>query len=127
MDHTKQGQSKGGILAKACEYINELTTENGRMADVLKENEMLSNELEVTRQQLFEVKNENKKLRNLLARHGLLDTADTNGNTSAVAHNAASATVTSPAGAATAAAATGVIQAASAAATVTQVISQASS
>ena len=36
-----QGQSKGGILAKATEYIQELCAENARMNEVLKENELL--------------------------------------------------------------------------------------
>ncbi|XP_053209992.1 transcription factor EB-like isoform X2 [Panonychus citri] len=38
-DRTKQGQSKGGILAKACEYINQLVKENAKLKEIIKENE----------------------------------------------------------------------------------------
>ncbi|KAI1278122.1 Upstream stimulatory factor 2 [Halotydeus destructor] len=69
----KQGQSKGGILAKACEHIAELTSDNRRLNEISRENEMLSSELDATRQQLYEAKQENKKMRTLLLRHGLID------------------------------------------------------
>ncbi|GFY46058.1 upstream stimulatory factor 2 [Trichonephila inaurata madagascariensis] len=49
-DHTKQGQfysqSKGGILAKACDYITELRNSCARLPDVLKENERLNLDLD---------------------------------------------------------------------------------
>ena len=36
-----QGQSKGGILAKATEYIQDLCAENAKMNEVMRENEIL--------------------------------------------------------------------------------------
>ncbi|CAG2177426.1 unnamed protein product, partial [Oppiella nova] len=74
-DHTKQvclkGQSKGGILAKATEYIQELCAENGRLNEVLKENEILNNELDAIRQQFVDTKNENRRLKALLQKHDI--------------------------------------------------------
>jgi len=70
-DHTKQGQSKGGILAKATEYIQELSMENSRMQEIVKENELLNNELDAVRSQFVDAKNENRRLRSLLARSGV--------------------------------------------------------
>jgi upstream stimulatory factor len=75
-DHTKQGQafssqSKGGILAKACEYITDLASENNRLHEVVKENELLSNQLDAVRQQLMDIKNENRRLKSQLSRHGI--------------------------------------------------------
>lgn len=70
-DHTKQGQSKGGILAKATEYIQELCAENARMNDILKENELLSNELDAIRQQFVDSKAENRKLKSLLQKYDI--------------------------------------------------------
>ncbi|XP_062566704.1 upstream stimulatory factor 2-like isoform X2 [Saccostrea cucullata] len=71
-EHTKQGQSKGGILSKACDYITELKTANLRMSDSLKETERLSVDLELLRQQCEELKNENSILRAQLQSHGLI-------------------------------------------------------
>ncbi|RWS17539.1 upstream stimulatory factor-like isoform X1, partial [Dinothrombium tinctorium] len=70
-DHTKQGQSKGGILAKACEYITDLTNENSRLHEVIKENEILNNELDSLRQQLLDMKTECRRLRVILQKHGI--------------------------------------------------------
>ncbi|XP_072166260.1 upstream stimulatory factor-like [Diadema setosum] len=70
-DHSKQGQSKGGILAKTCDYIAELRTANSRMADTLKETERLQVDAELMRQQLEELKNENALLRAQLQQHGI--------------------------------------------------------
>lgn len=72
-DHTKQGQSKGGILAKACEHIADLTSENSRLSEIHKDNEVLSVELDSVRQQLHDAKAENRKLKALLQRHGIQD------------------------------------------------------
>ncbi|KAK3107268.1 hypothetical protein FSP39_010783 [Pinctada imbricata] len=71
-DHTKQGQSKGGILSKACDYIQELRAANNRMAESLKETERLSVDLDIVRQQCEELKNENAILRAQLQSHGLI-------------------------------------------------------
>ncbi|VDI63355.1 upstream stimulatory factor [Mytilus galloprovincialis] len=71
-DHTKQGQSKGGILSKACDYITELRTSNARMAENLKESERLQVDLELLRQQCEELKSENQILRTQLQQHGII-------------------------------------------------------
>ncbi|CAE1278390.1 USF [Acanthosepion pharaonis] len=73
-DHNKQGQvnaSKGGILAKACEYIQELRTANARMAESLKETERISVDCDLHRQQCEELKQENSILRATLQQHGI--------------------------------------------------------
>lgn len=64
-------QSKGGILMKTCEYIDDLKNANGKMAESLKETERLSVELEIHRQQVEELKNENALLRAQLQQHGV--------------------------------------------------------
>lgn len=64
-------QSKGGILAKACEYIQELRANNARLPDVLKENERLNLDLDLMRQQCEELKNENQILRAHLQQQGI--------------------------------------------------------
>ncbi|OWF52944.1 upstream stimulatory factor 2-like [Mizuhopecten yessoensis] len=77
-EHVKQGQtkvsenSKGGILSKACDYINELRNGNVRMAESLKETERLSVDLELLRQQCEDMKNENAILRAQLQSHGII-------------------------------------------------------
>ena len=71
VDHSKQGQSKGGILAKACEYITELTDENNRFHEVIQTNNNLINDLERTKRDLAETKKENNRLREILRKHGL--------------------------------------------------------
>ncbi len=65
-------QSKGGILAKACEYINGLRQANARMAESLKDMEKLSVDVELLRQQCEELKQENHILRSQLQTHGLV-------------------------------------------------------
>jgi len=65
-------QSKGGILAKACDYITELRTANTRMAESLKETERLSVDAELLRQQCEELKQENAMLHAQLQQHGIV-------------------------------------------------------
>ena len=65
-------QSKGGILSKACDYIQDLRAANNRMAESLKETERLSVDLDIARQQCEELKNENAILRAQLQSHGLI-------------------------------------------------------
>lgn len=65
-------QSKGGILAKACEYIQELRSSNLRLSDNVKEMERLSVDLELFRQQCEELKRENEILRQTLQQHGIV-------------------------------------------------------
>ncbi|XP_067679344.1 upstream stimulatory factor 2-like isoform X2 [Haliotis asinina] len=75
-EHTKSGQvsasSKGGILAKACDYIQELRTANQRMAESLKETDRISIDNELLRQQCEELKQENHLLRTQLQQHGIV-------------------------------------------------------
>ncbi|KAI2810720.1 Upstream stimulatory factor 2 [Blomia tropicalis] len=70
-DRTKQGQSKGGILAKTAKYIEELRHENEKINIVRKENENLTKELERLRQQFINVEAENKRLQSLLKDHDI--------------------------------------------------------
>ena len=65
-------QSKGGILSKACDHINELRAANAQMAETLKEAERFSVDNELLRQQVEELKQENALLRNQLTQHGVL-------------------------------------------------------
>jgi upstream stimulatory factor len=64
-------QSKGGVLGKTVDYIHDLRAASARMADVMKENERLSIEVELLRQQYDEATKENAMLRNQLQQHGL--------------------------------------------------------
>lgn len=59
-------QSKGGILAKACEYIQELRSTNIRLASALKEHENTAEELDALRQELAELRRENVMLKQQL-------------------------------------------------------------
>lgn len=65
-------QSKGGILAKACDFIQELRTSNTRMAESLKETERISVDTEIMRQQCEELKQENALLRAQMQQHGIV-------------------------------------------------------
>lgn len=69
-------QSKGGILAKACDYITELKQSNVRLHDCIKENENLVAELELLGRQMEELKVENDQLRAQLAQHGIIPACD---------------------------------------------------
>lgn len=64
-------QSKGGILAKACDYIMELRSNNQRLVEFGKENEQLASELESMAHQMEELRNENEQLRAQLIEHGI--------------------------------------------------------
>ncbi|ELU09476.1 hypothetical protein CAPTEDRAFT_174837 [Capitella teleta] len=76
VEHSKSGQvqeqSKGGILAKACDFIQELRTSNTRMAESLKETERISVDTEIMRQQCEELKQENALLRAQMQQHGIV-------------------------------------------------------
>jgi upstream stimulatory factor len=61
--HVHQNSSKGGILAKACEYINELRTTNCRLASTLKEHENTAEELAALKRQVSELRRENMMLK----------------------------------------------------------------
>ncbi|OXB52710.1 hypothetical protein ASZ78_016612, partial [Callipepla squamata] len=51
MENTKSGQSKGGILSKACDYIQELRQSNHRLSEELQGLDQLQMDNEVLRQQ----------------------------------------------------------------------------
>lgn len=64
-------QSKGGILAKTVDYINELRTHNARMAQEIKDNEQLNIDNDILRQQNEDLRHENSLLRSQLQQHGI--------------------------------------------------------
>ncbi|KAK3873012.1 hypothetical protein Pmani_014971 [Petrolisthes manimaculis] len=72
-------QSKGGILAKACDYITELKQHNEQLIERLKESqrremdfELLKQEVEVLKNENAALKNENALVRAQLPQQGLL-------------------------------------------------------
>lgn len=68
----KQTQaSKGGILAKACEYIQELRSSNHRLAESAKEVERLSVDTELLRSQVEELKKQNDNFRAIFMAKGI--------------------------------------------------------
>ncbi|XP_022239729.1 upstream stimulatory factor 2-like isoform X3 [Limulus polyphemus] len=79
-DHTKQGQSKGGILAKAYDYIQELRNANVKLPEILKDNEKLLLDAGLLRRQCEELKNENQMFKAHLQQQGIsiVDKIDTN-------------------------------------------------
>lgn len=56
-------QSKGGILAKACEYIGELRVANQNLGQCLRDNEKLRQEITALKQLVTQLKRENIQLR----------------------------------------------------------------
>ncbi|XP_069582340.1 upstream stimulatory factor 1 isoform X3 [Ranitomeya imitator] len=71
MESTKSGQSKGGILSKACDYIQELRQGNLRLSEELQSLEQLQMDNEMLRQQVEDIKNKNLILRTQLRHHGV--------------------------------------------------------
>ncbi|KAM9294290.1 upstream stimulatory factor 1 [Gastrophryne carolinensis] len=74
MESTKSGQvrrSKGGILSKACDYIQELRQGNMRLADDLHTLEQLQLDNDLLRQQMEDLKSKNHLLRAQLRHHGV--------------------------------------------------------
>ncbi|KAM3824693.1 upstream stimulatory factor 1 isoform 2-T6 [Vipera latastei] len=71
MENTKSAQSKGGILSKACDYIQELRQNNIRLSEELQGLEQLQVDNEVLRQQVEDMKNKNLILRAQLRQHGV--------------------------------------------------------
>ncbi|KAM6434990.1 upstream stimulatory factor 1 isoform X1 [Python bivittatus] len=71
MENTKSGQSKGGILSKACDYIQELRQNNIRLSEELQGLDQLQVDNEVLRQQVEDLKNKNLILRAQLRQHGV--------------------------------------------------------
>lgn len=77
-DLNKSGQpssvhlhSKGGILAKACDYIQELRANSARLSEVLKENERLALDLELLQQQYDQLRAANQMLKAHLDQSGI--------------------------------------------------------
>ncbi|KAM4690838.1 upstream stimulatory factor 1 [Rhinophrynus dorsalis] len=71
MENTKSGQSKGGILSKACDYIQELRQSNLRLSEELQSVDQLQMDNELLRQQVEDLKNKNLILRAQLRHHGV--------------------------------------------------------
>lgn len=65
------GQSKGGILAKACEYIIELRDNEQKCDLYMKENKQLSQTVDMLKQKNGALEQENRTLREILKRNGL--------------------------------------------------------
>ncbi|XP_077525418.1 upstream transcription factor usf isoform X2 [Amblyomma americanum] len=63
--------SKGGILAKACDYIQELRASSARLPELLKENERLALDLELLRQQCDQLRATNQLLKAHLQQNGI--------------------------------------------------------
>jgi len=68
----KQSQSKGGILAKACEYLAEMRTTNQRLVDSIKQAEEVSAQNERLSAQVEQLQEENAVLKQQLQNHGIL-------------------------------------------------------
>merc|ERR1719362_826744 len=68
----KHTQSKGGILAKACEYLSETRNTNQRLIDSLKQNEGISAENERLSSQVEALQQENALLKQQLQNHGII-------------------------------------------------------
>ncbi|XP_059521095.1 LOW QUALITY PROTEIN: upstream stimulatory factor 1-like, partial [Myotis daubentonii] len=71
MESTKSGQRKGGILSKACDYIQELRQSNHRLSEELQGRDQLQLDNEVLRQQVEDLKNKNLLLRAQRRHHGV--------------------------------------------------------
>ncbi|KAM6970677.1 upstream transcription factor 1, like isoform 2-T2 [Aplochiton taeniatus] len=75
MDSTKNGQSKGGILSKACDYIQELRQGNSRLGEELETLERLRMDNQLLRQEVDEWKTKNQMLRTQLRQNGIAGAA----------------------------------------------------
>lgn len=72
IDYTKTGQSKGGILSKACDYITELRQSNMKLGEDISILERLRVDNQLLRQEVEDWKSKNQILRNLLRQHGIV-------------------------------------------------------
>jgi len=68
----KHAQSKGGILAKACEYLAETRNTNQRLVETLKQNEGVSAENERLSSQIEQLQQENALLKQQLQNNGIV-------------------------------------------------------
>ncbi|XP_068236563.1 upstream stimulatory factor-like isoform X1 [Palaemon carinicauda] len=62
--HSKSAQSKGGILAKACDYIAELREHNEELMEKVKETQRRDMDFELLKQEVEVLKSENAALKN---------------------------------------------------------------
>uniref|UniRef100_A0A087YGF9 Upstream stimulatory factor 1 n=2 Tax=Poecilia TaxID=8080 RepID=A0A087YGF9_POEFO len=72
IDYTKTGQSKGGILSKACDYIKELRQSNMKLGEDISVLERLRVDNQLLRQEVENWESKNQILRNLLRQHGIV-------------------------------------------------------
>uniref|UniRef100_A0A3Q3X444 Upstream stimulatory factor 1 n=1 Tax=Mola mola TaxID=94237 RepID=A0A3Q3X444_MOLML len=77
IDYTKTGQSKGGILSKACEYIKELRQSNLKLGEDINALDRLRIDNQLLRQEVEDWKSKNQILRNLLRQHGIVGSSST--------------------------------------------------
>ncbi|XP_071215037.1 upstream stimulatory factor 1-like isoform X6 [Salvelinus alpinus] len=75
IDPTKSGQSKGGILSKACDYIQELRQNNLRLGDDLSTLDRLRMDNQLLRQEVEDWKSKNQILRNQMRQNGIVGAA----------------------------------------------------
>ncbi|XP_072310681.1 upstream stimulatory factor 1 isoform X4 [Eucyclogobius newberryi] len=77
VDYTKTGQSKGGILSKACEYIKELRQSNLKLGEDISTLDRLQIDNQLLRQEVEDWKSKNQILRNLLRQNGIVGSSST--------------------------------------------------
>ncbi|XP_069577581.1 upstream stimulatory factor 1 isoform X2 [Brachyistius frenatus] len=77
VDYTKTGQSKGGILSKACEYIKELRQSNLKLGEDISVLDRLRIDNQLLRQEVEDWKSKNQILRNLLRQNGIVGSSST--------------------------------------------------
>eukprot|EP00066_Takifugu_rubripes_P005042 XP_003968841.1 PREDICTED: upstream stimulatory factor 1 isoform X3 [Takifugu rubripes] len=77
IDYTKTGQSKGGILSKACEYIKELRQSNLKLGEDVGALDRVRIDNQLLRQEIEDWKSKNQILRNLLRQHGIVGSSGT--------------------------------------------------
>ncbi|KAM6958661.1 upstream stimulatory factor 1-like [Aplochiton taeniatus] len=72
VDYTKTGQSKGGILSNACDYIQKLRQGNHKLGEDLETLERLRIDNQLLRQEVEDWKSKNQILGNLLKEPGIV-------------------------------------------------------
>ncbi|CAL9684234.1 unnamed protein product [Knipowitschia caucasica] len=77
VDYTKTGQSKGGILSKACDYIKELRQSNIKLGEDISTLDRLRIDNQLLRQEVEDWKSKNQILRNLLRQNGIVGSSST--------------------------------------------------
>ncbi|XP_016332943.1 upstream transcription factor 1, like isoform X2 [Sinocyclocheilus anshuiensis] len=72
VDATKNDQSKGGILSKACDYIQELRQSNARLEEELNTVDRLRMDNQLLKQEMEEWKSKNQMIRAQLRQHSIV-------------------------------------------------------